>query len=64
MQKAYVNDQHTVLNYLVFQFRHINPTSYICSFEIIEHIKVRDGTQVSHDYFQTKVIARSVMQVY
>jgi hypothetical protein len=54
-------DHHTALSYLVFHFRHITPTRYISGFEIIEHIKVRGGKQVSLHYFQTKVIARFVM---
>ena len=57
IQTPHIIDQHTALSYLVFHFRHINPTRYISSFEIIEHIKVRRGKQVSLHYFQTKVIA-------
>jgi hypothetical protein len=53
----HVIDQLTTLSYLVFHFRHINPTRYISSFEIIEHIKVRHGKPVTLHYFQTKVIA-------
>ena len=56
-QTPHVIDQLTSLSYLVFHFRHIDPTRYISSFEIIEHIKVRHGKPVTLHYFQTKVIA-------
>lgn len=56
-QAPHVIDQFTTLSYLVFHFRHINPTRYISSFEIMEHIKARRGKTVSLHYFQTKVIA-------
>lgn len=50
-------DQITCLNYLIFHFRHIDPTRYISSRELIEHIRERRGTSVSIHYFQTRVIA-------
>ncbi|MBE8970799.1 DUF3800 domain-containing protein [Nostocales cyanobacterium LEGE 12452] len=53
-----VKDQVSCLGYLLFHFRHINPTRYITSFELIEHIKARTGKKVSLHYFQTKVIAQ------
>lgn len=53
----HIIDQVTCLSYLVFHFRHINPTRYISSFEIMEHIRARRGKNVSLHYFQTKVIA-------
>jgi hypothetical protein len=56
-QTPHVVDQLACLSYLVFHFRHINPTRYISSFEIMEHIRVRRGKTVSLHYFQTKVIA-------
>lgn len=56
-QAPHIIDQITSLSYLVFHFRHINPTRYISSFEIMEHIKARRGKAVSLHYFQTKVIA-------
>lgn len=52
-----VIDQTTCLAYLVFHFRHMDPTRYIASREIMEHIRVRRGKAVSLHYFQTKVIA-------
>ena len=52
-----VIDQTTCLSYLVFHFRHMDPTRYIASREIMEHIRVRRGKAVSLHYFQTKVIA-------
>lgn len=53
-----VKDQVSCLAYLLFHFRHINPTRYITSFELMEHIKARTGRKVSLHYFQTKVIAQ------
>ncbi|SKC19594.1 DUF3800 domain-containing protein [Dyadobacter psychrophilus] len=50
-------DQVSSLSYLLFHFRHISPTRYITSFELIEHIRARRGKNVSLHYFQTKVIA-------
>lgn len=50
-------DQVSSLSYLLFHFRHINPTRYITSFELMEHIRARKGKNVSLHYFQTKVIA-------
>lgn len=53
-----VKDQISCLGYLLFHFRHINPTRYITSFELIEHIRARTGKKVSLHYFQTKVVAQ------
>jgi len=53
-----VKDQVSCLGYLLFHFRHINPTRYITSFELMEHIRARTGKKVSLHYFQTKVIAQ------
>ncbi|SEJ75918.1 Protein of unknown function [Dyadobacter sp. SG02] len=53
-----VKDQVSSLGYLLFHFRHINPTRYITSFELMEHIRARTGKKVSLHYFQTKVIAQ------
>jgi len=50
-------DQVSCISYLLFHFRHINPTRYITSFELMEHIRARRGKNVSLHYFQTKVIA-------
>ncbi|WP_026632539.1 DUF3800 domain-containing protein [Dyadobacter alkalitolerans] len=50
-------DQVSSLSYLLFHFRHISPTRYITSFELMEHIRARRGKNVSLHYFQTKVIA-------
>jgi hypothetical protein len=50
-------DQVSCLGYLLFHFRHINPTRYITSFELMEHVGARGGKNVSLHYFQTKVIA-------
>jgi hypothetical protein len=50
-------DQVSCLGYLLFHFRHINPTRYITSFELMEHVGTRRGKNVSLHYFQTKVIA-------
>jgi hypothetical protein len=35
----------------------MDPTRYISSFELIEHIKARRGKSVKLHYFQTKLIA-------
>ncbi|MDR6809792.1 hypothetical protein J2Y45_006827 [Dyadobacter sp. BE34] len=53
-----LKDQVSCLGYLLFHFRHINPTRYITSFELMEHIRARTGKKVSLHYFQTKVIAQ------
>lgn len=53
-----IKDQVSCLGYLLFHFRHINPTRYITSFELMEHIRARTGKKVSLHYFQTKVIAQ------
>ncbi|MCF2490752.1 DUF3800 domain-containing protein [Dyadobacter sp. CY347] len=50
-------DQVSSVSYLLFHFRHISPTRYITSFELMEHIRARRGKNVSLHYFQTKVIA-------
>lgn len=50
-------DQHTCLSYLLFHFRHIDPTRYISSRELIRHIESRRNATVTLHYFQTKVIA-------
>jgi hypothetical protein len=57
IQAPHIADQLACLGFLLFHFRHISPTRYISSFEIIEHIRVRRGKSVSLHYFQTKVIA-------
>lgn len=57
IQAPHISDQLACLGFLLFHFRHISPTRYISSFEIIEHIRVRRGQSVSLHYFQTKVIA-------
>ncbi len=53
----HVIDQTTCLAFLIFHFRHISPTRYISSFEIMEQIRVRRGKSITLHYFQTKVIA-------
>lgn len=53
----HVVDQITCLAFLIFHFRHISPTRYISSFEIMEQIRVRRGKTITLHYFQTKVIA-------
>jgi hypothetical protein len=50
-------DQNACLSYLLFHFRHIDPTRYVSSRELIEHIYERRGVTVSIHYFQTHVIA-------
>lgn len=50
-------DQVSCLGFLLFHFKHINPTRYITSFELIEHVRARRGKNVSLHFFQTKVIA-------
>ncbi|GAB3754825.1 hypothetical protein [Spirosoma pomorum] len=50
-------DQVTCLQYLLFHFRHVNPTRYISSRELISHIEDRRGRLPSLHYFQTRVIA-------
>lgn len=57
IQAPHISDQLACLGFLLFHFRHISPTRYISSFEIIEHIRVRRGQSVSLHYFQTKIIA-------
>ena len=50
-------DQFTALSFLLFTFRHINPTRYISSRELMQHIEDRRGKPISIHYFQAKVIA-------
>ncbi|GAB3987887.1 hypothetical protein GCM10028807_09480 [Spirosoma daeguense] len=50
-------DQLTCLTYLLFHFRHIDPTRYISSRELIKHVEDRRGVAISLHYFQTRVIA-------
>ena len=50
-------DQVTCLNYLLFHFRHVDPTRYISSRELMAHIEERRGSLPSLHYFQTRVIA-------
>ena len=50
-------DQVTCIQYLLFHFRHVDPTRYISSRELIAHIEGRRGTIPSLHYFQTRVIA-------
>ena len=50
-------DQVTCLNYLLFHFRHVDPTRYISSRELMAHIDERRNSQPTLHYFQTRVIA-------
>ena len=50
-------DQITCLNYLLFHFRHVDPTRYISSRELMAHIEERRGSLPTLHYFQTRVIA-------
>lgn len=50
-------DQVTCIQYLLFHFRHIDPTRYISSRELMAHIEGRRGTSPTLHYFQTRVIA-------
>ncbi|GAB3224223.1 DUF3800 domain-containing protein [Spirosoma arcticum] len=50
-------DQVTCIQYLLFHFRHVDPTRYISSRELISHIEGRRGNIPSLHYFQTRVIA-------
>lgn len=47
----------TCIQYLLFHFRHVDPTRYISSRELIAHIEGRRGSIPSLHYFQTRVIA-------
>lgn len=50
-------DQVTCIQYLLFHFRHVDPTRYISSRELMAHIEGRRGTIPTLHYFQTRVIA-------
>ena len=50
-------DQVTCLNYLLFHFRHVDPTRYISSRELMAHIEERRGSLPTLHYFQIWVIA-------
>lgn len=50
-------DQVTCLQYLLFHFRHVDPTRYISSRELMAHIEERRGSVPTLHYFQTRVIA-------
>lgn len=50
-------DQVTCIQYLLFHFRHIDPTRYISSRELMAHIEERRGVVLPLHYFQTRVIA-------
>ena len=50
-------DQVTCIQYLLFHFRHVDPTRYISSRELMAHIEGRRGTVPTLHYFQTRVIA-------
>ncbi|MBO0953137.1 DUF3800 domain-containing protein [Fibrella forsythiae] len=50
-------DQVTCLQYLIFHFRHVDPTRYISSRELLAHVQERRGQTPSLHYFQTRVIA-------
>ena len=50
-------DQVTCLQYLLFHFRHVDPSRYISSRELIAHMEERRGSIPNLHYFQTRVIA-------
>lgn len=50
-------DQVTCLQYLLFHFRHVDPSRYISSRELIAHIEERRGNLPTLHYFQTRVVA-------
>lgn len=52
-----VTDQVACLNYLAFHFRHVNPTRYVSSRELIYNLSERRNNTPSLHYFQTHVIA-------
>jgi hypothetical protein len=52
-----VTDQVACLNYLAFHFRHVNPTRYVSSRELIHNLAERRNNAPSLHYFQTHVIA-------
>ena len=50
-------DQVTCIQYLLFHFRHVDPTRYISSRELMAHIEGRRSTIPTLHYFQTRVVA-------
>jgi hypothetical protein len=51
-------DQITLLKYLIFYFKNLNPTNYISTFELIRRItKIRLNSSLSIHYFRSKIIA-------
>ena len=50
-------DQVTCLQYLLFHVRHMDPTRYISSRELMAHIDQPRGSLPTSHYFQTRVIA-------
>ncbi len=52
-----VTDQVACLNYLAFHFRHVDPTRYVSSRELIYNLAERRNNVPSLHYFQTHVIA-------
>ncbi|GAB3901345.1 DUF3800 domain-containing protein [Spirosoma agri] len=50
-------DQVTCLQYLLFHFRHVDPSRYISSRELMAHMGERRGNSPTLHYFQTRVIA-------
>ncbi len=54
-----VQDQITCLKYLLFYFKHINPTIYTPTYELVNRItKVRMNHSISIHYFRSQIIAK------
>lgn len=51
-------DQAACLSYLMFQFRHVNPTRYVSSRELMDYIRDRRPSSLTLHRFQTQIIAR------
>lgn len=51
-------DQAACLSYLVFQFRHVDPTRYVSSREFMDYIRDRRPSSLTLHRFQTQIIAR------
>lgn len=51
-------DQRNCLNYLLFNFRYMDPNRFLWSTEIIHHLEECSGRKVRPYYFMSKVIAK------
>lgn len=52
------NDQVNCLRYLLFYFQNINPTRYVATYELMNHINATRSNKMSTHYFRSKVIAK------